>query len=128
MHRLAESKILSGLKAMGLVKGDVEEMVQQRIGALFMPHGEESRLSLSVMTPGRPHAALQPWPHHLGLGKGLQNPATADPLHSAFGAPQLASCAVSRACSGARQACHPPQLCGQQAPLQHASLATDGYS
>ena len=40
MHRLAESKILGGLKDMGLLKGDVDEMVEQRIGALFMPHGE----------------------------------------------------------------------------------------
>ena len=52
MHWLAESKILSGLKAMGLVKGDVEEMVQQRIGALFMPHGEKSRLDSSVIVHG----------------------------------------------------------------------------
>ena len=45
MHRLAESKILAGLKAMGLVTGDVAEMVQQRIGALFMPHGAPLHVS-----------------------------------------------------------------------------------
>ena len=39
MHRLAEARILAGLQAMGLVTGDVEDMVEQRIGALFMPHG-----------------------------------------------------------------------------------------
>ena len=39
MHLLAERVVLSALKDMGLVVGDVEEMVQNRIGALFMPHG-----------------------------------------------------------------------------------------
>ena len=40
MHLLAEREILSKLKARGLLKGSVEEMVDYRIGALFMPHGE----------------------------------------------------------------------------------------
>lgn len=40
MHLLAEKEILTGLKAGGLLKGSVEEMVDYRIGALFMPHGK----------------------------------------------------------------------------------------
>ena len=36
---LAEKCILSGLKAAGVVTGDIEEMLEKRIGALFMPHG-----------------------------------------------------------------------------------------
>lgn len=40
MHLLAEREILSKLKAGGLLKGSVDEMVDYRIGALFMPHGE----------------------------------------------------------------------------------------
>lgn len=40
MHLLAEREILGKLKAGGLLKGSVEEMVDYRIGALFMPHGE----------------------------------------------------------------------------------------
>ena len=36
---LAERCILSGLKAAGVVTGDIEEMLEKRIGALFMPHG-----------------------------------------------------------------------------------------
>jgi len=39
MHLLAEKEILTGLKAGGLLKGDVNEMVDYRIAALFMPHG-----------------------------------------------------------------------------------------
>ncbi len=39
MHLLAERCILKGLKAAGVVTGDVEEMLSARIGALFMPHG-----------------------------------------------------------------------------------------
>ena len=36
---LAEQCILSGLRAAGVVTGDIEEMLEKRIGALFMPHG-----------------------------------------------------------------------------------------
>ena len=39
MHMLAEQCILSGLKAAGIVTGDIQEMLEKRIGALFMPHG-----------------------------------------------------------------------------------------
>ena len=51
MHRLAEAKILSGLKGMGLVKGDVDELVEKRIGALFMPHGVPAELLLALEQP-----------------------------------------------------------------------------
>lgn len=39
MHLLAERHILTGLKAGGWLKGEVEEMLEQRVAALFMPHG-----------------------------------------------------------------------------------------
>ncbi|VDK57993.1 unnamed protein product [Anisakis simplex] len=39
MHLLAEKTMLSDLKNIGLLKGDVDEMVKARIGAVFMPHG-----------------------------------------------------------------------------------------
>lgn len=39
MHKLAERTILEGLKELGIVSGDVEEMVEGRVGFLFMPHG-----------------------------------------------------------------------------------------
>lgn len=40
MHLLAEREMLGKLKAGGLLKGSVNEMVDYRIGALFMPHGK----------------------------------------------------------------------------------------
>ena len=39
MHLLAERCILKGLKAAGVVTGEVKEMLSARVGALFMPHG-----------------------------------------------------------------------------------------
>ena len=40
MHLLAERKILEALKGGGLLRGDVTEMLDFRVGALFMPHGQ----------------------------------------------------------------------------------------
>ena len=39
MHLLAERHILTGLKGGGWLQGDIEEMLEQRVAALFMPHG-----------------------------------------------------------------------------------------
>lgn len=39
MHRTAERTILKGLKAGGLLTGDVEDMIAADLGAIFMPHG-----------------------------------------------------------------------------------------
>lgn len=39
MHKLAERKILEHLVQMGVLQGDVEEMMKVRLGAVFMPHG-----------------------------------------------------------------------------------------
>ena len=39
MHKLAEKVILTHLKNGGLVTGDVDAMVEARLGAVFMPHG-----------------------------------------------------------------------------------------
>lgn len=39
MHLLADRVHLEELKKLGLVKGDVEEMMKVRLGAVFMPHG-----------------------------------------------------------------------------------------
>ena len=54
MHLLAEKEILTGLKAGGLLKGDVDEMVDYRIGALFMPHGD------SLLSHGEAMEILEP--------------------------------------------------------------------
>ena len=43
MHLLAERHILTGLKEGGWLQGEVEEMLEQRLAALFMPHGMRLR-------------------------------------------------------------------------------------
>jgi len=39
MHKLAEREMLTHLKKHDLIKGDIEDMMRDRLGALFMPHG-----------------------------------------------------------------------------------------
>ena len=39
MHCLADRVHLGALKEAGLLKGEVEEMMPVRLGAVFMPHG-----------------------------------------------------------------------------------------
>jgi len=39
MHLLAERVILEGLVELGCLKGDIDEMIEKRIGFIFQPHG-----------------------------------------------------------------------------------------
>lgn len=39
MHKLAEKVILEELKRAGLLKGEIKDMMDVRLGAVFMPHG-----------------------------------------------------------------------------------------
>lgn len=39
MHKLAERTELEELKHLGLLQGDVDEMMKVNLGAVFMPHG-----------------------------------------------------------------------------------------
>jgi Xaa-Pro aminopeptidase len=48
VHLAAAEVIASGLKAIGLMKGDVSEAVRQGAHALFMPHGLGHMLGLDV--------------------------------------------------------------------------------
>ena len=48
MHFLACKVIASGLKQLGLMKGDIEEAVNQGAHALFMPHGLGHAMGLDV--------------------------------------------------------------------------------
>jgi Xaa-Pro aminopeptidase len=48
MHFLAAKTIASGLKDLGLMKGDIDEAVQQGAHALFMPHGLGHQMGLDV--------------------------------------------------------------------------------
>ena len=48
IHLMAARKITDGLKALGLMKGDTEEAVQQGAHALFFPHGLGHMLGMDV--------------------------------------------------------------------------------
>jgi Xaa-Pro dipeptidase len=48
MHILAEKVVLTHLKEAGVLLGDVNEMLEKRIGAVFMPHGLGHFMGLDV--------------------------------------------------------------------------------
>ena len=80
MHLLAEKVLLTGLKELGLVKGDVDEMVEKRVCYLFMPHGLGHFIGLDThdcggYLPHTPERHLQP---------GLSNLRTARTLEKDF--------------------------------------------
>ena len=77
---LAERVILGELKSAGLLKGEVEEMMKVRLGAVFMPHGlghfmgkdvhdvggfPEVRASFVALSPS--HSQLFVVSHYLGM-------------------------------------------------------------
>jgi Xaa-Pro dipeptidase len=52
MHLLSERTILEGLRDLGLVKGDIQEMQDKRIGFIFMPCGLGHLIGLDVHDVG----------------------------------------------------------------------------
>ena len=52
MHKLAEKIILTHLKTAGLLTGDVDQMVEARLGGVFMPHGLGHFLGLDTHDVG----------------------------------------------------------------------------
>lgn len=48
VHIAVERKMLEGLKALGLVRGDVDEMVAAGVAGMFMPHGLGHNIGLDV--------------------------------------------------------------------------------
>ncbi|XP_011093685.1 xaa-Pro dipeptidase [Sesamum indicum] len=52
MHKLAERTILESLKEGNLLFGDVDAMVHERLGAVFMPHGLGHLLGIDTHDPG----------------------------------------------------------------------------
>uniref|UniRef100_A0A915AXZ3 Xaa-Pro dipeptidase n=1 Tax=Parascaris univalens TaxID=6257 RepID=A0A915AXZ3_PARUN len=75
MHLLAERVLLTHLKAAGILKGDVEEMLNARIGAIFMPHGLGHLLGLDVHDCGGYLGDALPRPKEPGL-KSLRTTRT----------------------------------------------------
>jgi len=52
MHILAEKVTLTGLKELGIVTGDIDEMVKGRVGFIFQPHGLGHLIGLDVHDVG----------------------------------------------------------------------------
>ncbi|PWA53745.1 metallopeptidase M24 family protein [Artemisia annua] len=52
MHKLAEKVILQALKKGSLLVGDVDEMMVERLGSAFMPHGLGHLMGLDTHDPG----------------------------------------------------------------------------
>ncbi|KAL2534287.1 Metallopeptidase M24 family protein [Abeliophyllum distichum] len=52
MHKLAEKTILESLKEGGLLCGDVDAMIHERLGAVLMPHGLGHFLGIDTHDPG----------------------------------------------------------------------------
>lgn len=61
MHKLAEKVILEALKKGNIITGDIQDMMAQRLGAVFMPHGLGHLLGIDTHDPG-------------GYPKGLERP------------------------------------------------------
>lgn len=52
MHLLCERTLLTGLKELGLVEGDIDEMIEARLGFIFQPHGLGHFIGLDVHDVG----------------------------------------------------------------------------
>jgi Xaa-Pro dipeptidase len=77
MHLLAERVILTGLKELGLLNGDIDVMVEARVGYIFMPHGLGHLLGLDVhdaggYTKGTPERIMVPGLKNLRTGRILE--------------------------------------------------------
>jgi Xaa-Pro dipeptidase len=52
MHLLSERVILTGLRDLGIISGEIEEMIEGRVAFLFMPHGLGHLIGLDVHDAG----------------------------------------------------------------------------
>jgi len=69
MHLLAERVILTELKKLGILNGDIKEMQEKRVAYLFMPHGLGHLLGMDVHDVG---GYLKHTPERIQL-PGLKN-------------------------------------------------------
>ncbi|POO00630.1 Aminopeptidase [Trema orientale] len=61
MHKLSEKIVLESLQRGGILVGNVDDMMVERLGAVFMPHGLGHFLGLDTHDPG-------------GYSKGMERP------------------------------------------------------
>ncbi|KAI3437610.1 hypothetical protein D9Q98_000062 [Chlorella vulgaris] len=78
MHLLAERTILAALQAAGLLAGDLEAMLEARLGAVFMPHGLGHFLGLDTHDVG----GYQPGGPERPQGAGISRLRTARVLEA----------------------------------------------
>lgn len=77
MHILGNRIVLQGLKDLGLLVGDVEEMLEGSLGYIFQPHGLGHLLGLDVhdaggYTKGTPPRIMKPGLKNLRTGRVLE--------------------------------------------------------
>jgi len=77
MHRLAERTMLAKLAAAGLVAGDLDEMLEHDIGAVFMPHGLGHLIGIDThdvggYLPGHPPRSNRPGLRRLRTARTLE--------------------------------------------------------
>lgn len=62
MHRLADRVHLEELTKIGILKGNVDDMVKVHLGAIFMPHGLGHLLGIDVHdVGGYPEVSVSPF-------------------------------------------------------------------
>lgn len=69
MHTLAERVILQGLLEGGFVRGDVDEMMSNNLGSVFMPHGLGHLLGIDTHDVGGYGYGYPPRPERAGANK-----------------------------------------------------------
>jgi len=69
MHTLAEMTILEGLLAGNFLKGDVEKMMQNNLGSVFMPHGLGHLIGIDTHDVGGYGAKHPARPNRAGANK-----------------------------------------------------------
>lgn len=80
MHRLADRVHLEELTKIGILKGNVDDMVKVHLGAIFMPHGLGHLLGIDVHdVGGYPEVSVSPFSTALQI-----NPSPFDQHFSSF--------------------------------------------
>lgn len=77
MHLLAERILLTELKNLGILKGDVKDMQEKRVSYLFMPHGLGHLIGIDThdvggYTVGTPERMTKPGLKNLRTARNME--------------------------------------------------------